>query len=480
MLQYTIKRLLLVIPTFFLISLLVFAVLNIAPGRPGATGGGGQGEQQNQEQKESYRIFKEQFNLDKPILFNTRYSLTEDDVRQLLIAGHNLDGQQLTKDRIKAQDALDDYREYLVRHLIALLDETDPAMQRLVVNQLTVSAQLPFVNDYRGSDEERMTARAENKRIGENNQGVKQMKVSAEASPEELAAAVAAWNAWYDADMQERYTFEGAEKLGVFFLETRFARYWNNLAHLDFGVSTVDRRPVLETLLGKIRYSLSLTTIAVILAYTIAVPLGIFSAVRQGSKADAVLTVILFIMFSLPTFFTGTVLLKLFTEGDPFAIFPTGDFQSMHSEAWTSWATLKDIVWHLVLPIATYTSVSLAALSRYARTGVIDVIRSDYIRTARAKGLSEPVVIIKHAVRNGMIPILTLLGGLLPTLVAGSVVIEVVFNIPGMGQYIYNSINLRDYNAVMAVLLASSFLALIGILLSDLSYALVDPRISFD
>jgi peptide/nickel transport system permease protein len=124
--------------------------------------------------------------------------------------------------------------------------------------------------------------------------------------------------------------------------------------------------------------------------------------------------------------------------------------------------------------------VALAALSRYARTGVIDVIRADYIRTARAKGLSEPVVIIKHAVRNGMIPILTLLGGLLPVLVSGSVVIEVVFNIPGMGTFLVDSINQRDYNAVMAILLASSWLTQIGILLSDLSYALVDPRISLD
>jgi peptide/nickel transport system permease protein len=146
----------------------------------------------------------------------------------------------------------------------------------------------------------------------------------------------------------------------------------------------------------------------------------------------------------------------------------------------TTMQHVKDVAWHLVLPVVTYTSGALAALSRYARTGVIDVIRADYIRTARAKGLSEPVVIIKHAVRNGMIPILTLLGGLLPTLVAGSTVIEVIFNSPGMGQYLFHSINLRDYNAVMAVLLASSVLSLVGILLSDLSYALVDPRISLD
>ncbi len=480
MLQYTIKRLLLVIPTFFLISLLIFAVLNVAPGRPGATGGANQGEQQNQEQKESYRIFKEQFNLDKPILVNTRYAMTQDEVRRLIQVAYNLDGKELAKDRIRAQDALDDDREYLVRHLIALLDVDDPAFQRLVVNQLSVSAQRPFANDRRGSEERKARAREENQRIGDENLAAKQRRLDVDASDEDIAAMVQAWKDWYTPEIQERYTFTGAEKLSIFFLDTRFAKYWGNLLYLDFGLSTVDRRPVLPVLLGKIRYSLSLTTIAVLLAYTIAVPIGIFSAVRQGTKLDALVTVVLFIMFSLPTFFTGTVLLKLFTEGDPLSLFPTGDFQTMRSESWTTWQSFKDVVWHLVLPIATYTSVSLAALSRYARTGVIDVIRSDYIRTARAKGLSEPVVIIKHAVRNGMIPILTLLGGLLPTVVAGSVVIEVVFNIPGMGQYIYNAIQLRDYNAVMAVLLASSFLALIGILLSDLSYALVDPRISFD
>ena len=139
-----------------------------------------------------------------------------------------------------------------------------------------------------------------------------------------------------------------------------------------------------------------------------------------------------------------------------------------------------DITWHLVLPIVTYTAVSLAALSRYARSGVIDVIRADYIRTARAKGLHEFVVIVKHAVRNGMIPILTLLGTLLPVLVSGSVVVEVIFGIPGMGLYLFDAINLRDYNAVMGVLVIASLLTLLGILVSDLSYAAVDPRISFD
>jgi peptide/nickel transport system permease protein len=122
----------------------------------------------------------------------------------------------------------------------------------------------------------------------------------------------------------------------------------------------------------------------------------------------------------------------------------------------------------------------LAALSRYARTGLLDVIRSDYVRTARAKGLPEGVVIIKHAARNGMIPILTLLATLLPTIIGGGVVVETVFGIPGIGRFMFESIVGRDYNAVMAILLISCSLTLVGMLLSDLSYAVVDPRISFD
>ena len=207
--------------------------------------------------------------------------------------------------------------------------------------------------------------------------------------------------------------------------------------------------------------------------------LGIFSAANQGTRVDGALSLVLFKMYSLPTFFTGTVLLRLLSE-ETVAWFPTGGFASMDQVSRTTLDQLRDIGWHLVLPVATYTSVSLAALSRYARAGVIEVIRADYIRTARAKGLSEPVVLVKHAARNGMIPILTLLGGLLPALVGGSVVIEVIFDIPGMGRFLFESIGLRDYNAVMAVLLTSAVLTQVGILLSDLSYAVVDPRISLD
>lgn len=195
---------------------------------------------------------------------------------------------------------------------------------------------------------------------------------------------------------------------------------------------------------------------------------------------DRVVTTFLFMLYSLPSFFVGVFLLNLLTRGTPVSWFPTAGFESLEVGKMTTLEYLADVIWHVALPIICLTYASFAALSRYARTGLLDVLRSDYVRTARAKGLPEIVVIVKHAARNGMIPILTLLATLLPSLIGGSVVVEVVFGIPGMGRYMFESINLRDYNAVMAVLLISCSLTLVGMLLSDISYAIVDPRISFD
>src|SRR5262249_32254690 len=154
-----------------------------------------------------------------------------------------------------------------------------------------------------------------------------------------------------------------------------------------------------------------------LLAYFIAIPLGIFSAVKKDTPADRGLTLGLFMLYSLPSFFVATLLLYFFSEGSDYPVlrwFPTGGFSSADSDDLTTWQSLKDVAWHLVLPMFCLTYGSLAALSRYMRTGLLDVIRADYIRTARAKGLSERVVIGKHALRNGLLPILTLLAGLLP------------------------------------------------------------------
>ena len=237
---------------------------------------------------------------------------------------------------------------------------------------------------------------------------------------------------------------------------------------------------MLNKVFSKLKYSITLSMSSLILVYAISLPLGIWSSIRQNSLADRVVTTILFMLYSLPSFFVAVFLLNLLTRGTPLQAFPTSGFESLDTSQMTLLEYIKDVGWHMILPIFCMSYAALAALSRYARSGLLDVIRSDYVRTARAKGLPESVVILKHAARNGMIPILTLLASLLPALIGGSVVIEVVFGIPGMGSYLFESINVRDYNAVMGVLLISSALTLVGMLISDLSYALVDPRITFE
>ena len=221
--------------------------------------------------------------------------------------------------------------------------------------------------------------------------------------------------------------------------------------------------------------------LSILIAYLVSVPLGVFSAVKRNSLADRVITVVLFMLYSLPSFFVGTLLLFYLSEGgDWWHIFPTGGFQSPEWRRLTTLEQIRDCLWHITLPLACLSYASFAALSRYARSGLLEVIKADYVRTARAKGLPERVVIVKHALRNGLIPLLTLLAGLLPAVLGGSVIVEFIFNIPGMGLLMVDSIFQRDYNTVMGIGLLSAVLIQVGILLSDISYAFVDPRITFE
>jgi peptide/nickel transport system permease protein len=482
---YLIKRLLIMIPTFLGIALIVFAVLNLAPGRPGASKQGTDlsADVKNQTTQESYRIFREQFNLDKPVLFNSLFTLDAEEVRGLLevVSG---EVESDTAGRIQAQEQLEDFGQFAVPHLIEIVASGDAQesrrMRDLAVYFLRLDAPLRLIDPF--SPNLDPATRERNQQINAENARVREMRYALEAPEAEKQVVVAQWLDWY-AERSERWEYSGADKLRIFFFETRFATYMANLLTLDFGVSLVTREPVLGTLISKLPYSLSLSVSSLLLAYLISIPLGIYSATSKDSLGDRVTTVSLFMLYSLPSFFVATLLLFGFSSGSDFEslrIFPTGGWRSRDYMQLTSLGQIKDIAWHLVLPLVCMTYGSLAALSRYMRTGLLDVIRADYVRTARAKGLPERVVIWKHAVRNGLLPILTLLAGLLPAVLGGSVIIEYIFGIPGMGQWIVDSIYQRDYNAIMVVQLFSTLLVLVGILITDLSYALVDPRIRYE
>jgi len=218
---------------------------------------------------------------------------------------------------------------------------------------------------------------------------------------------------------------------------------------------------------------------ALLLAYLISIPLGIYSATHQYSTVDKFTTIALFTLYSLPNFWVATLAIVYLGGGDFWNVFPVFGLQSIGSQNWPFWTRVQDQLWHLILPVTCMTYYTFAALSRYMRSSMLEVIRQDFIRTARAKGLSERLVIYRHALRNSLIPIVTLMADLLPALIGGSIVVETIFSIPGMGQLSFESVQFRDYPMIMAIFTLSALLTLVGILLADFLYTLVDPRIAY-
>lgn len=263
-------------------------------------------------------------------------------------------------------------------------------------------------------------------------------------------------------------------------IHMQYLLWVGKIARLDFGRSYKDNRPVTEKIMERLPVTLQINVIALLLTYLLAIPLGIFSATHQYSRADRITTTALFILYSLPSFWVATMLILFVGGGDYFHWFPISGISSLDAEKLEFVPWLKDRVWHLVLPVFCLTYASLAYVSRQMRAGMLETIRQDYIRTARAKGLSENAVILRHAFRNSLIPIITLLGFLLPAMLGGSVIIESIFTIPGMGLLGFEAILSRDYPVVMAISTISAFLTLLGLLLSDIAYALVNPTISLE
>lgn len=295
-----------------------------------------------------------------------------------------------------------------------------------------------------------------------------------------LQAVRERWRRWWEG-REDTYQTTGVRKVTTLLFDTRFGHYWYNLIRLDFGESLQYKgKKVIDLITSRLKISITFSLTSFLIAYLISIPLGIYSAVYKDSLSDRIITVVLFALYSLPSFFVAVLLQRYLTIGDPLKLFPTTGFQSAGADNYPVWDYLLDVGWHLVLPVFCLSYMSFATLSRYMRSGLLDVIQSDYIRTARAKGLSEWVVILKHALRNGLIPILTLVGGILPVLMGGSVILEKIFNIPGLGLLMLDAIFQRDYNIVMADSLIVGFLVLLGLLLSDILYVMVDPRISFE
>lgn len=248
------------------------------------------------------------------------------------------------------------------------------------------------------------------------------------------------------------------------------------LLHFDFGDSmSADSRPVLVKIAERLPLTVGMNAISLFLTLLIAIPIGILSACWQNSIFDRAVTVLVFLGFAMPSFWLALLLMLWF--GVELQWLPISGITSMDFASLSAWGKFCDLAAHLAMPIAVYTIGSLAGMSRYMRACMLEALRQDYILTARAKGLPPHTVILKHALRNALLPIITLLGLAVPGLIGGSVIIESIFALPGLGQLFYASVMARDYPMIMGNLVLGAVLTLLGNLLADLFYGLADPRI---
>ena len=259
-------------------------------------------------------------------------------------------------------------------------------------------------------------------------------------------------------------------------------RYWiwlKNISRLDFGESFTYEEPAIDVIKSKMPVSLQFGIISLIMSYLVCIILGVVKAVRHGTTFDYVTSLLLFVFYSIPGFMLAILLIVYFAGGSFFNWFPMGELYSDNYYDLSLWGKIFDRIHHFILPLICYMIGSFTVLTMLMKNSLLDEVKKDYIRTARAKGVPEKMVYLKHALRNALIPIVTGIGGFLSVFFAGALLLESIFQLDGMGLLSYKSILQRDYNVIMGLIFIQSVLMLIGNLISDLAYVAVDPRIDF-
>jgi peptide/nickel transport system permease protein len=258
-------------------------------------------------------------------------------------------------------------------------------------------------------------------------------------------------------------------------LYVQYAQWVKRVVSMDFGTSFVDGQKVVQKIAGRMPITIIINLLSLILIFLIALPIGVFSATHPYSIFDKAATVFVFVGFAIPTFWLALLMMTLF--GVVLGWLPISGYQSLDVTGLSFSERLWDWTTHLLLPVFVSAFGGLAGISRYARAEMVEVIRQDYIRTARAKGLSEPVVVYKHALRNALIPIITILGLSVPGLIGGSVIFETIYAIQGMGLLFFQSVMSRDYPTIMGIIMIGTVLTLLGNFMADVFYAVANPTV---
>ncbi len=263
-------------------------------------------------------------------------------------------------------------------------------------------------------------------------------------------------------------------------IPVQYINWLSRVVHLDFGQSIKHHRPVIELIKERLPITILLNLMAFVIIYAVSLPVGVLSAVKHGSFLDKASSVIFLILWSLPVMWVGQLLIGYFAGPAFKSWFPPSGLSSIDVEQLPFLPWLVDRLWHLVLPVLCLSYTGFAYLTRQVRSALLENLYADYVRTVRAKGLSETAIIVRHVFRNSVIPLITIMSTLLPAMFGGSVIVEKIFSIPGMGLLAFEAVIMRDYNVIMAIATIAGALNVMAHLLTDIAYAIADPRIVFE
>jgi len=482
---YILKRILIFIPTLFIISLLTFILISAAPGDPAETmlnrtSGEGQASDRLATER-SYVALRHKLGLDLPIFYFAPTNLAvSDTLIRIPIKNHREMLDRLTyqygnwaqienyyhqlkslefaivsskKDSTNA-NALIELRNTAAKFFIHHEDVVLSALLVDLKNQSNVAANLTEVKAH---------AEAVATAYG---------KMKTEATAWEKYIPLVQWSGTHN--QYHRWLFGEAKWFGT---ETD-PTLGRGFIRGDYGVSFTTKRPVKSVIWDGLWITMLISLLVIIIEYIISIPLGISLAVRKGSTYDSGVTVALFLTYSLPVFWIGTMAIFFLCSPDYIEIFPSfGLGDAVWSDGF--FYKLGDLAYHLTLPLIIASYASFAYLSRQMRGSMLTVLGQDYIRTARAKGLPDNKVIWKHAFRNSLLPIITIFASFFPALIGGSIILEFLFTIPGLGQITYAAVLQKDYPMILTNTMFAAILTLVGYLVSDILYAVVDPRISY-
>ena len=475
MLRYFGRRILVFIPTLLVISMVAFALSRVAPGDPVECGFEGASEMNlgsASDQKMFEKIYREEAKakgLDKPYFYfsftaaaypDTLYRILDRFERRALgklIAQYG-NWPQIEHYFSKVKE--------LEKNLFALPKDQSRNAQIALLRNLQ-ELEVAFAKDHVSSLLHQMTTTIN---------GDSLVAVALQSPLQELTAA------HQDMVTQTTLTLLNIPTVHFYGLNNQYHHWLSNFFRGNFGKSCRNGQPVFERIKTGLFWTLMISIPTIFLAFLIAIPIGVYAGVKQGSWYDRVSAIVVFMLYSLPSFWIATMLIVFFTTkeyGRFMDIFPSIGLGNLPSSA-PFWDRFWETTTHLILPVLCMTYAALAFISRQMRTSVLNVIRQDYIRTARAKGLPENRIVWKHLFRNALFPLITMIALVLPGIIAGSVVIELIFNIPGMGLETVNAIRARDWPVVYAILMLAALLTLIGNLLGDLLYAWADPRITYE